>query len=162
MDAEFEAIIIIFIFLGFYYVIEIARINSKYKASKAYGGEKGHFIIKERGPGARQIFKIRAIIATEVNNNIHDYQILTRTAFGFTQAKVVDLGPQEKLVHTGEYVVAYRDKKDYEQYLYLADNLVPIAQKSKIRHLLIGNKIYNDGLSERDAKNLLSWLSNED
>jgi len=158
----FGLVILILIMIGYLVYVFTIRDNSKDFKTDRYEDYGYYILIKKRGPYVRNMFKVRQLIDKEIDKSKHDYQILARTAFGVTQAKVVDLGPRENTVLTGKYVVANKRNKSYYYEIHLTEELAEEARKTIIRWHMEDNIIDNSsGMSQKTANALLNWLAGE-
>ena len=75
-----------------FFFLQVVAMGERY-FHKQYIEEKPHaLIIKKRGGYLRDILRVWSLRSTYVNEDKHDYQVLSRTVFGVTQTKVVDFG----------------------------------------------------------------------
>ena len=151
---------------------------SEYVEEKSYA-----LVFKKKGPYLKSISHVASLYSSKVNESKHDYQVLSRTAFGVTQSKVVDLGPEVVKFNSGYGVVI--NGGGHLPYLFFPSELVPSSKciecndvpvffhkKSMIAYpfdsyaaqlCLKDNSlpeyyVENSFLSEKTAKEFYQWL----
>ena len=182
-DMELIGYFLLLAFLIPLLILEFKRLGKeveedKNKFNKFYETrykQNGLFLcVKERNIFAKELFQVKRLYDTYTDDSVHDYQILSRRAFGSTQVKVVDLGGQEKTVLLNKWIVKLKqeynylleDKISYYNYnvMILTDSIYEQAKSSKFAKYLAVYPSFKcfeklQFSSKKEAEEFISWLS---